>query len=263
MSTSSTEHLAPAIALLLAVALSGCAGKTNKTTHVDSVAVVKPVREQVAAPVAASTTVHVTPVPAMPDAQAMAPAAVGDYMSAINLIRENKFDDALVVLKSINARYPRLSGPLVNEGIIYLRKERWADALDSFDRALKINDKNPYAWNLRGLALKESGKFVDARASYERALALDPQYARAHFNLGVLADIYLQDLPLALAHYEKYQSLQMKPDQAVGNWIVDLRNRTAPPSRPSDQGANPEEETPSPSTRPDDAPAGDSPASAG
>lgn len=118
-----------------------------------------------------------------------------------------------------------LSGPLVNQGLIYLRQEKWGEALNVLDQALKINPQNPFAWNQRGVAFRAQGKFKDARAAYEKALAIDPQYAKAHFNLGVLADLYLQDLQLALLHYERYQSLQRKPDQAVGTWIADLRNR--------------------------------------
>lgn len=225
MSTSSIDRMAPAMALMLFVALSGCAGTSRKVDTPDA-GVIKPVRETTAPAAATSTTVHVTPVPTTAEVQAMAPAAVPDYIAAINLVRANKLDEALMIFQGISGQYPRLSGPLVNEGLIHLHQGRWEDALDALDRAIKANEQNPYAWNLRGVVLRESGRFTEARTSYERAVALDPLYARAHFNLGVLADLYLQDLPLAISHYEKYQALQLKPDQAVGNWIVDLRNRS-------------------------------------
>lgn len=232
MSTSSTDRVplqGGVLAIALALVLAGCAGapKPRQTTaKADSAAVVKPVREQAAAPVAsASETIHVTPVPATPAAQAAAQRAIGEYYSAIQLMKGGKLEDALVILQGITAQHPSLSGPLVNQGLIYIRQSKWEDALHALDAALKTNQQNPYAWNLRGLVLRETGKFADARASYERALALDPLYAKAHFNLAVLADLYLHDLPLALSHYEKYQALQKKPDQAVNNWIADLRNR--------------------------------------
>lgn len=253
MSTSFTEQPVRTLSLLLlALLVAGCSS-TGRKPAVDNVVVVKPVREQVAAPVAAaSASEHVTMVPATAEVQAQAPAALNDYFTAISLMRQNKLDDALIVLQGISGQYPQLSGPLVNEGLIYLRQERWMEAIDMFDRALKINVQNPYAWNLRGVALREVGHFAEARASYQRALDLDPKYAKAHFNMGVLADIYLQDLPVALRHYEQYQSLQKKPDQAVGNWIADLRNRTgiAPPDAPPPAPAGDAAGAPAPAEAP-------------
>ena len=40
-------------------------------------------------------------------------------------------------------------------------------------------------WNERGVALHQSGRVDDARASYERAIAADPAYALARNNVGV------------------------------------------------------------------------------
>ena len=57
------------------------------------------------------------------------------------------------------------------------------------------------------------------------------KYARAHFNLAVLGELYLQDMNLALNHFRAYQNLQKLPDENVANWIVDLERRA--PEQPS------------------------------
>jgi hypothetical protein len=36
----------------------------------------------------------------------------------------------------------------------------------------------------------------------------------------------LQDLPLALKHYEAYQGTQSTPDSTVAKWVIDLQKRT-------------------------------------
>ena len=73
--------------------------------------------------------------------------------------------------------------------------------------------------------LRSQGKFSEAKQAYQKALRIDPQYSKAHYNLGVLAELYLQDLSLALTHFQLYQSLQREPERMVGNWIKDLNRR--------------------------------------
>lgn len=168
-----------------------------------------------------------------PVKQQAAMAIAPDYARAIGLIQAGNDAEALALFRSMGAKAPQFAGPLLNQGLILLRQEKYADAEAALRAAVKASPRSPYAQNLLGIALRQQGKFPDARTAYEAALALDPGYARAHFNLGVLADLYMQDLPLALNHYERYQGLQSKPDPAVANWIVDLQKRTgvykAPP----------------------------------
>jgi Flp pilus assembly protein TadD len=165
--------------------------------------------------------------------QQAAMAVAADYAKAIGLMASNQDAKALLLLQAIAQKTPSFSGPLINQAVILLRQKQYAEAEKQLLAALAINARNPFAYNLLGIALREQGKFADARAAYESALSVDPNYAKAHFNLGILADLYQQDLPFALSHYERYQVLQSKPDPAVANWIVDLQKRTgvykAPP----------------------------------
>jgi ABC-type Fe3+-hydroxamate transport system substrate-binding protein len=48
----------------------------------------------------------------------------------------------------------------------------------------------------------------------------------AHYNLGVLNELYLQRLEPALQHFEIYQSL-VGEDKQVEKWISDLTRRVA------------------------------------
>lgn len=175
---------------------------------------------------ATSDTSH-SPVVTADTVKQQAAMSVGaDYAKALGLMAGSKDDEALPLLKKIAEKTPQFSGPLVNEGVIYLRQQKYSDAEKVLQEALRVNARNPYAFNLLGVALREQGKFADAKAAYQSALSIDPSYAKAHFNLGVLADLYMQDLPLALSHYQSYQTLQSKPDPVVANWIIDLQKRT-------------------------------------
>lgn len=172
------------------------------------------------------TTYEPTVNATQPEDQLRAGRVAPQYVKAIFALKAGKLDEAYAMFDKVAQSAPTFSGPLINQGIILIRQQKFADAETTLSKAIGLNDKNPYAYNQLGIALREQGKFADARTAYEKSLALDGNYARAHFNLAVLADIYLQDLPLALQHYERYQALQTKPDTAVGNWIVDLQKRT-------------------------------------
>jgi Flp pilus assembly protein TadD len=81
------------------------------------------------------------------------------------------------------------------------------------------------------LSYRMKGRMNDARAAYERALELDPAYADAHLNLGILLDLYLGESALALTHFERYVALAPSgSDVAVGKWIADIKGRVKPAS---------------------------------
>ena len=63
-----------------------------------------------------------------------------------------------------------------------------------------------------GNALLQSGRVAEAKAQYEQALRLKPEYAEAHNSLGILL-IQLGQAPEAAAQFE--EALRLKPDYAA------------------------------------------------
>jgi cellulose synthase operon protein C len=100
-----------------------------------------------------------------------------------------------------------------------------AAAAAAIDAALLVDPANAVALNMQGVANRRLGHFAEARASYERAVALAPGYPTPQRNLGVLLDLYLGDPAAALEHYEQYQSLTGGADPDTGPWLVELRTR--------------------------------------
>ncbi len=116
------------------------------------------------------------------------------------------------------------------------------------------------AYDQLGILYRKSGRFEDAQAAYEQAIATAPDYAPAHLNLGVLHDLYLQQPDPALQQYVLYQKLAAAPLPQVQQWIAEVKTRaskaaieTAAPdsSQPAADSATSAQAPPSPSTSPE------------
>jgi tetratricopeptide (TPR) repeat protein len=92
-------------------------------------------------------------------------------------------------------------------------------------------EADPAVQNQRGVQLRQAGQFANAKAAYERALTLDPNYADAERNLAILHDLYLDDPAAALPHFERYQLLTQGADTQVAAWVAELKARIAAVTR--------------------------------
>ena len=87
--------------------------------------------------------------------------------------------------------------------------ERYEDAIANCDL---VADKSPIALSNRALALAKTGQIEEAIASYERALASNPNDANAWKNQGILLEKLGQD-EQALTSYNK--ALQIDPKSSL------------------------------------------------
>jgi tetratricopeptide (TPR) repeat protein len=88
---------------------------------------------------------------------------------------------------------------------------RFAEALQSYDRALQIDPEFAEAHNNRGDVLRRLGRLDEALQSHERAVRLRPGHAEAHNNRGNTLQA-LGRLDEALQSHE--QALRLKPELA-------------------------------------------------
>jgi tetratricopeptide (TPR) repeat protein len=62
----------------------------------------------------------------------------------------------------------------VNRADLLMALNRWAEAVETYDRALAVRPNFFQGWCNRGVALERMGRLEEARASYDRALAVGP-----------------------------------------------------------------------------------------
>jgi tetratricopeptide (TPR) repeat protein len=87
------------------------------------------------------------------------------------------------------------------------------DALEALGRAAKLDPKNAEVQNYLGLVLSQKGMRKAAESALRKAIALDPNYASAHYNLAVIhATQRPPDLELARFHYKKALAAGLAPN---------------------------------------------------
>lgn len=101
-----------------------------------------------------------------------------------NLIDGKRGDAALALIDAICAFSPP-SLPILNFAALALRiVDRNEDALPLFEILVEKAPRNPRIANNYGNLLAHFDRYDDARIQYEKAIALDPDYASPKFGLG-------------------------------------------------------------------------------
>lgn len=106
---------------------------------------------------------------------------------------------------------------LYREGISAAASGSLIEAIESYDGLLAIRGDFWEAWYERGTVLEELGRFVDAIASYDQALNLEPRreaLANLWLRRGNAFQYGLGEYDASLACYDRV--LQLQPDQAQG-----------------------------------------------
>jgi Tfp pilus assembly protein PilF len=148
-----------------------------------------------------------------------------DFERAVALMESKDYDGAVTLLEKVIEKSPGATAPYINAAIAYRQTGKMEKAEEHLKTALSIVPEHPVASNEYGLLLRKTGRFAEARVIYEKSLASFPDFHPAHRNLGILCDLYLNDLACALEHYQIY-SEAMPTDEQVKLWVADLRLRT-------------------------------------
>merc|ERR1711977_433131 len=110
-------------------------------------------------------------------------------------------------------------------GLIYQKK--WSEAIVALKNCVARDPENSEAWFALGYAYSGQNGGKSCEASYEpytRCIALDPKYALAHNNLGVLLQYVRSNYDDAERHYWKAIELDPKHVNAHNNLGTLLKN---------------------------------------
>jgi len=145
------------------------------------------------------------------------------YRKGITALYKNDFAAAQRIFSEFIRNKPELAGPYTNLALLHFKKNELDKAFKFVNQALERNPRQSQAYNLRAQIYVSRGKIHKAKDDYLKAVQLKPDYSNAQYNLALLYDIYLQEIELAIKHYEIYMSLLKKPDEKTLEWINHLK----------------------------------------
>lgn len=100
------------------------------------------------------------------------------------LVEGNNLDQAEAYLLRAIAIQPNLGNAHHNLGLVYQSQRRYPEALAAFERAGQYSAAAE-SYLQRGLIYLQTDRSADAQAVLQQALAINPRYAQAHYNLGI------------------------------------------------------------------------------
>lgn len=147
-----------------------------------------------------------------------------DFEQSLEYLQQENYSAAIELLQQVIERENRLPAPYINLGIAHYKSGDEKHAEEAFLRALEIDPQHPVATNELAVLYRKQGRFEEAKKLYTNALAKNPEYLPLIKNLGILCDLYLQDLQCALAQFQQYLNLEPE-DKDVTIWMADLKRR--------------------------------------
>jgi len=106
-----------------------------------------------------------------------------------------------------------------NLGIALFQKGEVDEAIGHFQKALGINPDYAKARNNLGNALAQKGQIDDALAQFQKAVAIDSSFAQAHYNFGN-ALVQKGQMDEAMEEYKK--ALELSPGYAEAHYNFGL-----------------------------------------
>lgn len=134
---------------------------------------------------------------------------------------------ALAEYEGAAAQYPQEPRPCLKIGNLHLtngKEEDLEKARAAYQKALEIKPDYLYALYNLGLLEKTTGHPQRAIAFFKKVLLANGDYAAAHLNLGLLLQTEKENVPEAIKHFKRYLELDGEHAEAVRS-ILDVLNK--------------------------------------
>ncbi len=169
--------------------------------------------------IATPTRAAATPAPAAPPA---APADNSRLLQALTLQQAGDDRGAEALMREQLALRTDDAATLYSLGVVLLRRGDPASAAEGLrvtTHGVSVAPGFALLWGLHGALLQAAGRYDDAIAAWDRAIALKPDYAEVLLNSGALLRRLLRHGE-ALARFQTLLALQPEHKGALGNTAI-------------------------------------------
>jgi protein O-GlcNAc transferase len=142
---------------------------------------------------------------------------------ATESLRAGQLGRAEALCRSILRHQPDNFDALHLLGFIEARRGRYVEAIAKYDRAIAIRPNHVQALNERGNALGAAGRFEAALEDYRKVLSAKPNHIPALLKRAVVLHINLKRFDDALADYDRVLSIRGDDLEALGGRVGVLR----------------------------------------
>ena len=109
---------------------------------------------------------------------------------------------------------PQDAGPRIELGNLYFDHERFREAAQWYEEALRVSPKNVNVSTDLGIAYYYMNRPDAALAQFDRSLALDPRHTKTLLNVGIVRAFGKQDLDGAAKAWRRV--VELAPDSPEG-----------------------------------------------
>lgn len=138
------------------------------------------------------------------------------FQQGLALHQQGMLAEAERIYEAVLQVQPKHFDALHLLGIVALQTRRTQRGVDLIKNAIRLNANDPTKYNDLGMGQIELKRFNDALASFDKAIALRPDFAAAHFNRGNALK-NMKRLQEALASYTKAIALNQRFVAAYNN----------------------------------------------
>jgi len=107
-------------------------------------------------------------------------------------------------LQQATKQSPKSAPAWIDLGNALMDSQRFAEAIDAYDKALALEPKNVNVLVDQGTCYRGIGKFDKAVEQYQKAIKIDPGFPNAHRNLGVVLSADLHKNKEGIKEFQRY-----------------------------------------------------------
>lgn len=148
------------------------------------------------------------------------------FQQALADLEQQKPQQAEVGLSGLLRERNDVAELWINLALSQYQQKQWEKSAKTTETIQTKFPNVAQGHNLAGLLAVEKGEFVKAQEHYTKALKLDPNYVNALYNMALLQDVYLQNIPSAVNYYSQY--LRQVEDEETKAWMEHLSQTIAP-----------------------------------